>query len=41
MNNNENIIDFDGLKVELSPLTKGFLNLLKKMKEEKKNLIVL
>lgn len=30
MNNNEDIIDFDGLKVELSPLTKGFLNLLKK-----------
>ena len=30
MNNNENIIDFDGLKVELSPFTKGFINLLKK-----------
>ena len=30
MNNNENIIDFEGIKVELSPLTKGFLSLLKK-----------
>ena len=30
MNYNEDIIDFDGLKVELSPLTKGFLNLIQK-----------
>ena len=42
MNNNENIIDFDGLKVELSPLTKGFLNLLKKNegRKEKFNRVV-
>lgn len=42
MNNNENIIDFDGLKVELSPLTKGFLNLLKKNegRKEKFNSVV-
>ena len=30
LKNNQDIIDFDGLKVELSPMTKGFLNLLKK-----------
>ena len=30
MQSNQDIIDFDGLKVELSPLTKGFLYLLRK-----------
>ena len=27
---NQNIIDFDGFKIKLSPLTTGYLNLLKK-----------
>ncbi len=30
LKNEEDIIDFDGLKVELSPLTKGFLSLIRK-----------
>ena len=42
LKNNQNIIDFDGLKIELSPMTKGFLNLLRKNecgKEKFKNVI--
>ena len=30
LKNNQDIIDFDGIKVELSPMTKGFINLLKR-----------
>ena len=39
MNSNEDIIDFDGLKVELSPQTKGFLNMLKRNETGKEKFI--
>lgn len=38
LKNNDNIIDFDGLKVELSPMTKGFLFLLEKNESGKEKI---